>query len=239
MSKTHNKNSPFFSPVWLRILFCLSNLLICCGAVFYKAKNTESSPWAALLIGAVFILGIFAVEILFSAKFTLYLAPAVYGFLFGAVLNVIFQGLINGFQGLNWTFQSPILFSLGMLLFGFLGTLLFASYEKEFNKKFPWPSVVPNNSKIKGNFGYFITALWILTAATAIGLCINLLNILKIFSSMETDNPLRKPLCYILAAFRIFSSVCACPFASFRQTRFVSSFLNPAQNTSISPLNWL
>ncbi len=194
MSTVINKNSPLISPLKLRIIFFLVNLLICWGAVLYKARQIESPPWTTLLIVTVFILVIFAIEVLFYAWFFKYLAPAVYGFLFGAGINVIFQGLLNGFQGLTWAFQSPILFSLGMLLFGFLGTLLFVVHEKEFNRSFPWDSFFQTHNQIKGNLRFFIATLWMITAAAAIGLCVNLYNILKVFRSLETDNPLRKPL---------------------------------------------
>lgn len=177
-----------------RIIFFLFNLTICWGAVFYKARNIESFPWTALLIVTFFILGVFAAEIIISAWFTKYLALAIYGFLFGAGINVIIQGLLNRFQGLNWAFQSPILFSLGTLLLGFLGTIIFISNGEPIKKIFPSSSFLQRQSEIKGTLRTFFMVLWIITSLVALGLCVNLVVILKIFSGLEAANPLRKPL---------------------------------------------
>ena len=189
-----NKNRYLLSPSKFRIIFFLGNLIICWGAVFYKARNIESFPWTALLIVTFFILGVLAAEIIISAWFTKYLALAIYGFLFGAGMNVIIQSLLNKFQGLNWAFQSPILFSLGTLLLGFFGTLIFISNGEQIKKNFPSSSFLQSQSEIKGTLRTFFMVLWIVTSLVAIGLCVNLVVILKIFSGLETANPLRKPL---------------------------------------------
>ena len=183
-----------------RIIFFLFNLTICWGAVFYKARNMESFPWTALLIVTFFILGVFAAEIIISAWFTKYLALAIYGFLFGAGINVIIQGLLNRFQGLNWAFQSPILFSLGTLLLGFLGTILFISNGEPIKKIFPSSSFLRGRSEIKGTLRTFSMVLWIITSLVALGLCVNLVIILKVFSGLEAANPLRKPLWFSVGA---------------------------------------
>jgi hypothetical protein len=198
MSSANSKNKFFLSPSKFRIIFILSNLIICWGAVFYKARTIESLPWSALLIVTFFILGILTFEVIISFRFTEYLAFAVYGFLFGAGINVIIQGLLNRFQGLNWAFQSPILFSLGTLLLGFLGTIIFISHQGQIKKNIPWESLAKNQRKTKGNIRKFITLIWIITLAVALGLCVNLLIILRIFNSPGTDNPLRKPLWFSL-----------------------------------------
>lgn len=198
MSSANSKNKFFLSPSKFRIIFILSNLIICWGAVFYKARTIESLPWSALLIVTFFILGILTFEVIISFRFTEYLAFAVYGFLFGAGINVIIQGLLNRFQGLNWAFQSPILFSLGTLLLGFLGTIIFISHQVQIKQNIPWESLSKNQRKTKGNIRKFITLLWIITLAVALGLCVNLLIILRIFNSPGTDNPLRKPLWFSL-----------------------------------------
>lgn len=198
MSSANSKNKFFLSPSKFRIIFILSNLIICWGAVFYKARTIESLPWSALLIVTFFILGILTFEVIISFRFTEYLAFAVYGFLFGAGINVIIQGLLNRFQGLNWAFQSPILFSLGTLLLGFLGTIIFISHQGQIKKNIPWESLSKNQRKTKGNIRKFITLIWIITLAVALGLCVNLLIILRIFNSPGTDNPLRKPLWFSL-----------------------------------------
>lgn len=183
-----------------RIIFFLGNLILCWGAVFYKARNMESFPWTALLIVTFFILGVFAAEIIISAWFTKYLALAIYGFLFGAGMNVIIQGLLNRFQGLNWAFQSPILFSLGTLLLGFLGTILFISNGEPIKKIFPSSSFLRGRSEIKGTLRTFSMVLWIITSLVALGLCVNLVIILKVFSGLEAANPLRKPLWFSVGA---------------------------------------
>jgi len=200
MSANNNKrryscpSNALFHPSKFRIIFFLCNLIICWVAVFYKARNIEFFPWTALLIVTFFILGILAFEIIISAWFTKYLALAIYGFLFGAGMNVIIQGLLNRFQGLNWAFQSPILFSLGTLLLGFLGTLIFISNGEQIKKNFPSSSFLRGQSEIKGTLRTFSMVLWIITSFVALGLCVNLIVILKVFSGLEAANPLRKPL---------------------------------------------
>jgi len=200
MSANNNKRRYFcpsnalFHPSKFRIIFFLCNLIICWVAVFYKARSIGSFPWTALLLATFFIFGVFAAEILISAWFAKYLALAVYGFLFGAGMNVIIQGLLNRFQGLNWAFKSPILFSLGTLLLGFLGTLIFISNGEKIKKNFLSFSFLRGQSEIKGTLRSFSTVLWIITSLAALGLCVNLVVILKVFSGLEAANPLRKPL---------------------------------------------
>ena len=200
MSANNNKrryscpSNALFHPSKFRIIFFLCNLIICWVAVFYKARNIEFFPWTALLIVTFFILGILAFEIIISAWFTKYLALAIYGFLFGAGMNVIIQGLLNRFQGLNWAFKSPILFSLGTLLLGFLGTLIFISNGEQIKKNIPSSSFLRGHSEIKGTLRTFSMVLWIITSFVALGLCVNLIVILKVFSGLEAANPLRKPL---------------------------------------------
>lgn len=200
MDSTNSKKRYFcpsntlFHPSQFRIIYFLINLITCWAAVFFKARTAGSWPWIALLLVTFFILGIFAAEIIISAWFTKYLALAIYGFLFGAGINVIIQGLLNRFQGLNWAFQSPILFSLGTLLLGFLGTLLFISNGEQIKKNLPSSSFLRGQSEIKGTLRTFSMVLWIITSLVALGLCVNLVVILKVFSGLEAANPLRKPL---------------------------------------------
>lgn len=183
-----------------RTVFFVADLLLCWAAVFYKSRAAESSPWLALLIVSFFILAILGFEVLMSSRFTEYLVPAIYGFLLGAGINVIIQALLNKFQGINWTFQSPILFSLGSLLLGFSGSMIFVSYREQINKIIPWILSLKHQPKTPKKSRQFTAVIWVITAAAALGLCINLMMILKIFSSMQTDNPLRKPLWFSVGA---------------------------------------
>ena len=200
MSVTNSKKRCFcpsnalFHPSQFRIIYFLINLITCWAAVFFKARTSGSWPWIALLLATFFILGVFAAEIIISAWFIKYLALAIYGFLLGAGMNVIIQGLLNRFQGLNWAFKSPILFSLGTLLLGFLGTLIFISNGEQIKKNFPSSFFLRGQSEIKGTLRSFSMVLWIITSLVALGLCVNLVVILKVFSGLEAANPLRKPL---------------------------------------------
>jgi len=200
MNSTFGKNKSCFSPSKYRILFFLADFLLCWGAVFYKARAAESSPWSALLIVTFFILGILGFEVLMSSRFPEYLVPAIYGFLLGAGINVIIQALLNKFQGINWTFQSPVLFSLGTLLLGFLGSMIFVSYREHINKIIPRILSLKRHPKTQKKSRQFSVVIWVITAAAALGLCINLMMIMKFFKSTQTDNPLRKPLWFSVGA---------------------------------------
>lgn len=168
----------------------------------------ESWPWLVLLLTTFFVLGVWAAEVTISAWFTRYLALATYGFLLGAGVNVIIQGLLSRLQGLNWTFQSPILFSLGTSLFGFLGALIFVTHGDQIRKIFPSSSFSQGKDKVKGTFHQLSIVLWIVASLVALGFCINLVIILKFFSEIETANPLRKPLWFSVGAI-IFVFVAA------------------------------
>lgn len=188
------------SPQKLRSIFFLANFIICWAAVFYKARDASSFPLLPLLIVTFLILVILAFDIIFSSRFKEHLAPAVYGFLLGAGVNVVIQSLLNKFQGINWTFQSPVLPSLGALLFGFLGAVIFTAHQEEIKKIIPWNLFSTTPPPVKGKARSFITVLWLITAAFSLGLCINLMMVLKMFSSMQAENPLRKPLWFSAGA---------------------------------------
>ncbi len=183
-----------FRPSLFRIVFLPIGLVIGWASAFFKTRAAETWPWLALLLVTVFVLGVVAAEALVSAYFPRYLAPAIYGFLAGAGVNVIFQVLLGKFQGLTWTFQNPIFFSLGMVLFGFLGSLIFISYGQKIKKIFT-SSVVPGKqSENTVIFRKFSAIIWVITIITAAALFIALVIIQREFSGFETDNPLRKPL---------------------------------------------
>jgi len=200
MSPNNNKKKyscpsrAIFPPSRLRMIYFPISLFISWAAVFFKARGAESWPWFALLLATVFALGILAAEILISACFTRYLALALYGFLAGAGVNVIIQGLLNRFQGLNWAFQSPVLFSLGTLLLGFLGVRIFVFHGEEIKKILPFLFFSRVQSEAKANLRAFSAVLWIITSLLALGLCMNLFVILGFYRELETINPLRKPL---------------------------------------------
>ena len=192
--------SALFRPSLFRIVYLPISLFACWVAVFFKARAAESWPWTALFLATFFVLGILAVEVLISARFTEYLAPAIFGFLVGTGINVIIQGLLSRLQGLNWAFQSPIWFSLGTLLLGFLGSMIFISRSQQIKKVFSSPVFSNDQSEGKAILRAFSTILWVITALVAIGLCINLMIILRIFRELETANPLRKPLWFSAGA---------------------------------------
>jgi len=181
-------------PSRFRMIYLPFNLLACWAAVFFKARAGESWPWVALLLVTVFILGILAVEGAISARFSEFLVPALFGFLAGAGVNAVVQGLLGKFQGLNWAFQSPLQSSLGAVLFGFLGSLIFVSHGDRV-RKILMPSISPKDkSGSPSVFRTFSTMIWIITVLMALALWTSLAVILKQFSELESPNPLRKPL---------------------------------------------
>lgn len=184
----------FFRPSLFRVVFLPISLAIGWAAAFFKTRAAETWPWLALLLVTVFVLGVVVAEALVSAYFARYLAPAIFGFLAGAGVNVIFQGLLGKFQGLTWAFENPIFFSLGMLLFGFLGSLIFISHGQKVRKIFISLVVPEKRREDKGHFRFFSAIIWAITMVIAIILFIALVIIQKEFSSFETGNPLRKPL---------------------------------------------
>ncbi|MGB7297195.1 MAG: hypothetical protein WBC70_16560 [Candidatus Aminicenantales bacterium] len=189
----HQKAFRLFPPRF-RAIFFPADFIICWAAVIYKARVAESWPWLPLLMVTIFILGTLALDVILSSRFEEHLAPAVYGFLLGAGINAVIQNLLNRFQGINWTFQSPILSSLGTLLLGFLGAVIFITHGEHIKKHIPCDLFLNTGTQIKGKAHSFVVILWVIAAAAALGLCINLMMTLKIFSGMQTDNPLRKPL---------------------------------------------
>lgn len=183
-----------FRPSLFRMAFLPFNLIACWASVFFKARAGESWPWVALFLATVFVLGILAVEVLISARFSKLLVPALIGFLAGAGVNAIVQGLLGKFQGLNWAFQSPIQFSLGTVLFGFLGSLIFLSYEEQVRKIFAFSLSAKDQIRNKSLFRTFSTIIWIITVLMALALYASLVIILKQFGEFASPNPLRKPL---------------------------------------------
>jgi len=193
--------SALFRPSLFRIIYFPVGLLGCWAAVLFKVRASEGWPWLELLLATFFVLGIVATEALISANFHKYLALSIYGFLVGAGVNVIIQGLLSRLQGLNWTFHSPIQFSLGTVLLGFLGSLIFISHSQQIKKVFTSSSVFTEyRSEGESALRTFSMILWGITALIAIGLCLNLMIILRIFSEFETANPLRKPLWFSAGA---------------------------------------
>lgn len=199
--------SAFFPPSKFRIIYLPINLFACWVAVFFKARAAESWPWTALFLTIFFILGILAVEVLISRYFTEYLAPAIFGFLAGAGMNVIIQGLLSQFQGLNWAFQSPVQFSLGTVLFGFLGSLIFISHGQQVRKIFTSSGFPKDQIGSKSLLRPFSTIVWITTILIALALCINLVIIQREFSELGTANPLRKPLWFSAGAIILVFAV--------------------------------
>ena len=65
----------------------------------------------------------------------------------------------------------------------------------------------------------FSMILWGITALIAIGLCINLMIILRIFSEFETTNPLRKPLLFSAGAIILVLGA-----AALARKKFLSLF---------------
>ena len=182
-----------FRPSRFRLFYFPFSLVACWAAVFFKARTSESWPWQPLLMATLFVIGILVLEIFISTYFAKYLALAIYGFLLGTGANVLIQGLLGRFQGLNWAFQSPIQFSLGTVLLGFLGSLIFISHDQEIREFFVLSAAKKEQSETSGSLRSLLALLWALTALMALGLCVNLVVIRSVFSEFDTANPLRKP----------------------------------------------
>lgn len=183
-----------FRPSRFRMICLPLNLLACWAAAFFKARAGESWPWVALFLVTIFVLGILAVEVLISARFSKFLVPALFGFLAGAGVNIIFQSLLGKFQGLNWAFHSPIQFSLGTVLLGFLGSLVFVSHEERVRKVFASSISASGQIRNKSQLRTFSTIVWVVTVLMALALLASLVIILKQFGEFGSPNPLRKPL---------------------------------------------
>jgi len=194
--KHHCPPNTLFRPSLFRIIYLPISLFACWATVFFKARAAETWPWTALFLTTFFVLGILAAEALISAHFAKYMVPAIFGFLAGAGMNVIIQGLLSQFQGLNWAFQSPIQFSLGTLLFGFLGSLIFISHGQQVRKIFTSSTFIKDQIGSKSLLRTFSAIVWVITVLMALALCINLVIIQRQFSEFETANPLRKPLLF-------------------------------------------
>jgi len=192
--------SALFRPSLLRIIYLPISLFACWAAVFFKARATETWPWSALFLATFFVLGILAVEASISKHFSKYLAPAIFGFLVGTGMNVIIQGLLNSFHGLNWAFHSPIQFSLGAVLLGFLGSVIFISHSQQVRKIFTSSAFPEDEIGSKFHLRAFSAILWVVTLLIALALCINLVIIQKQFSELGSANPLRKPLWFSAGA---------------------------------------
>lgn len=175
-------------------------LIACWAAVFIKARAAEALPWTGLLLATVFVGGVFFVEALISSRFSEFLVPALFGFLAGTGVNVIIQSLLGRLQGLNWTFQSPMLFSLGTVLFGFLGSIIFIFHGHGVRKIFTSPTRQKGQIGDKFQRRTFIIIIWLVTVLMALALCVSLAIILKQFAELESPNPLRKPLWFSGAA---------------------------------------
>lgn len=187
-------------PSVLRIIYLPLNLLVCWAAVFFKARASGALPWISLLVATILILGILAVEVLISSHFTPDLIPAIFGFLAGAGVNVVFQGLLGKFQGLNWAFESPMQGSLGTVLFGFLGSLIFISFGEKIRKAF-FSAGLPEITREERSLQRLLaTLLWIITIIMAVALVVSLLIIQKQFNELESRNPLRQPLWFSAGA---------------------------------------
>ena len=183
-----------FRPSQFRMICLPLNLLACWAAAFFKARAGESWPWVALFLITIFVFGILAVEVWISTRFSEFLVPSLFGFLAGAGVNAVIQGLLGKFQGLNWAFQSPIQFSLGTVLFGFLGSLIFVSYGDQMRRIFS-SSISPRGQiRNKSHLRTFSTIVWVATVLIALALCASLVAILEQFSELASPNPLRKPL---------------------------------------------
>lgn len=188
-----------FRPFVFRVVSFPAILIVCWAAAFFKSRAAEAWPWNVLLLVAVFVGGIFAAEALVAAYFARYLAPAVYGFLVGAGVNALVQALLNRFQGLTWAFQNPMQFSLGTVLFGFLGSLIFIFHGQKVRKIFA--SSYPGKEKgSRPRLPAFVVVICSAAIILAAALYISLVAIQREFSGFETTNPLRKPLWFSAAA---------------------------------------
>lgn len=192
--------SALFRPHQFRIAFLPLNLFACWAAAFFKARTADSWPWIALLVATLFVLAFMAAEFLISAFFAKFLAPAVLGFLAGTGVNVAVQGILNQFQGLNWTFQSPIQFNLGTVLLGFLGSLVFLSRGQKVRSIFISSASSEEKADSKSSLPAFLIVLWAVTIFTAAALCLTLGVIQRQFGELESQNPLRKPLWFSAGA---------------------------------------
>lgn len=203
-------SSALFRPSRFRMIFVPLNLLACWAAAFFKARAGEGWPWVALFLVTIFVLGILAVEVWISRHFSEFLLPALFGFLAGVGVNVVIQSLLGKFQGLNWAFQSPLQFSLGTALFGFLGSLVFISHGERVRGIFAASIFSGDQIRKRSPLHTFTTIIWVVTVLIALALCVSLAVILKQFSELESPNLLRKPLWFhagavvlvlVLAAF--------------------------------------
>ena len=192
--------SALFRPSLFRMAFLPFNLIACWAAVFFKARASETLPWTGLILATIFVGGVFVVEALISSRFSGFLVPALFGFLAGAGVNVIVQSLLGRFQGLNWTFQSPMLFSLGTVLFGFMGSLIFIFYGHGVREVFTFPTHQKGQIGDKFQRRTFIIIIWLVTILMTLALCVSLAVILKEFAELESPNPFRKPLWFSGAA---------------------------------------
>lgn len=192
--------SSLLRPSHFRIVYLPINLIACWATVFFKARAAQTWPWLAFFLATVFVLGILAVEVLISGHFAKYLAPAIFGFLVGAGINVIVQGLLSKFIGLNWTFQSPIQFSLGTVLLGFLGSLIFISHGQQVRNVFTSSALPKGQPEGRSLLRAFLTIIWIISGLIALALCVSLVIIQRQFSEFETANPMRKPLLFSAGA---------------------------------------
>ena len=198
--KFHCPPNALIHPSLFRIIYVPVGLFACWAATFFKARAVETWPWFALLLVTIFVLGILAAEALISAYFPQYLAPAIFGFLVGTVVNVIIQGLLGKFQGLTWAFQTPIQFSLGAVLFGFLGALIFISYSQKVRKIFSTLTITESQGENKSLIRVFSIIIWVVAITAALALYVNIITIQREFRELETDNPLRKPLWFSAGA---------------------------------------
>ena len=184
-------------PILMRVFSVPVIFFICWAAVFFKSRAAGAVPWIPLLLAAVFILGILAVEVVISARFARFLAPMIFGFLAGAVVNVIVQSLLDSFQGLNWAFQSPIQVSLGFVLLGFVGSLTFLSIGDRVNQVFLSSGLAKSSETSSRHFSALV---WVVTLVMVAAIGLSLWTIQKEFSELESKNPLRQPVLFSVGA---------------------------------------
>jgi hypothetical protein len=90
--------------------------------------------------------------------------------------------------------------SLGTVLFGFLGMLIFISYGDELRKMWT-PQLSPRNKvERRSPLRTFTVIIWGITVFMALSLCVTLVIIQKEFGEIETKNPLRQPVLFSLGA---------------------------------------
>lgn len=214
MSEDNNKKTrscppkALFRPSLFRIFYLPFNFLVCWALVLFKARASDSFPYGALFAVTVFILVVFGLEVAISSKFSPFLVPVLWGFLGGAGVNALFQVLLSNFKGLTWAFQSPIQWSLGTVLFGFLGSLIFLSRSSKVNQVF-LALLRPDTQKQENSLSYrtFAAFLWVVTGVLAAGLCLSLSVIQRQYASMQTSNPLRKPLWFAVGSVILIAAV--------------------------------